>query len=489
MATGDLHLKRLDQKVSVYQTLSREWRPHLDANELLVMLWLTDVICGFGRHTDTFTRKQMLEGVSRQGYELPGLGDHFADRKLRYVLASLVAKGFIYKRQMPACVEITINLDWPKVQGEENVVHLKTPKKKTSGRKIGTQTDETAESECREPGNQSAGNPADGAPEAENTPKGWHSDATQGGTGMPPSLAQPCHPSKQDLNNTQNSRPSAGVRQRRRVGASPWESDPAASGPENENRAGAAGETTRDAVKSATATSRKRADEKASLAKTRTNPGAYEQTWKRAVAEHFPSVEIPRQWSKAEYGHVKALVRLMPKDGEQDGALKLHDVIEFCVANWSQIVNRRLSWMKAAPSVPTIKFFVQQSDVFLSAYAEHNMDVWIESLPEEERKLERLVKSGMSREEAFIKIAEDRAALKMREANEQAKDEAARYFRMAKLAARNSAPVYGTHNPHPRAHENQRPKLKVVETSEEELDQTLAWMDEIAAQPNPFDEE
>jgi len=137
--------------------------------------------------------------------------------------------------------------------------------------------------------------------------------------------------------------------------------------------------------------------------KSRLNTTDLEQVWRAGMAEHFPDAHH-MAWSTDTKKRVKPF---MTRFNTQTTG----DLLEFAawsVKNW-RLVLRRNTWMKDAPSVPTINWWM--SSGVQSIFAEARVDAEENRISNKTKRtdLENLMRGGLSEEEAILKLAERKA--------------------------------------------------------------------------------
>ncbi|WP_312363083.1 hypothetical protein [Ensifer sp.] len=234
--------------------------------------------------------------------------------------------------------------------------------------------------------------------------------------------------------------------------ASGWESEPAARPKEISSSpvAPAPSTTTVDDLLAPLAARDQRRLEKASRV---LKPGALEETFRIEFSEHFgrqPGA-IFLAWTPKEMGMVKNMfVNRWTSSPEE-----AHAFVRWSVANWQAMMSRPcFAWMKRdrPPEFPELGFWLRHHANFLVEMGRDATDRWISDMKDfEAREFARLtVKEGMSPEAARMKIAEERAARRMREENAKAKQSARAAWQKAELALA-EANRAGNRAPHPRS--------------------------------------
>ncbi|TIR25958.1 MAG: helix-turn-helix domain-containing protein [Mesorhizobium sp.] len=171
-------------------------------------------------------------------------------------------------------------------------------------------------------------------------------------------------------------------------------------------------------------------------------PGALEKTYRAAFEDAYgdqPGV-FALAWTHVQLAKIGAvIVKKWPAGAAED----CHDYIAWVVMNFSRLRRQVFGWMKKpeAPVAPNADFLARWHGDLLKAYQKRRQEQNIECLDShEERKLAHLtLVQGKSPEEALISIAEDRAALKLRDEIEAGKAEATRRLRAAQLAEQAAA--------------------------------------------------
>lgn len=87
--------------------------------------------------------------------------------------------------------------------------------------------------------------------------------------------------------------------------------------------------------------------------------------WEDTFVENYPDDHM-LEWTKASQSQFKRAVSRLPS------SLDARKLIEFSVANWSEIIGSKLTNMKNKPRLPKLAFWVKLLDVFTEAYVEFN---------------------------------------------------------------------------------------------------------------------
>ncbi|MDG4882440.1 hypothetical protein [Mesorhizobium sp. WSM4884] len=181
---------------------------------------------------------------------------------------------------------------------------------------------------------------------------------------------------------------------------------------------------------------------------------ALEKTYRAAFETAYgdqPGV-FATAWTREQLGIINAAI---VKKWDQRDPEGCHDYIEWVVMNFSRLRRLVFGWMKRpeAPVAPDCKFLARWHGDLLKAYQKRRQEQAIEGLDShEERKLAHLTRvQGKSREEALIAIAEDRAALKLRDEIERGKAEIAVQRRAAEIAQKNAERTRDRAILHPRS--------------------------------------
>ncbi len=356
-------------------------------------------------------------------YRMLANGDHTSrgigksERPLRASLTALEKFGAITVDRTDQATKglfISINLEW---SPEENVVP--TPKRLQQGRDTAAYTSssdadnngwecDTPAVDSRPPRSQTAGPSGREQPDIK-AGLSKH-DSPKHDRGTPAPLAR---------NRTS---PSASLDFE---AASGWEdSEPAVRpvSPSSSPVALAPSSTTVDSLMGAAMQKTRR---RLTKAERKLQPGAIEATFRAAFAQHFdkqPGAVLPA-WTVADLGMVNTTLvkRFIGRTAEA------HALVRWSVENWQSVMAHSFRWMKREkpPEFPVLGFFLRFLSDFISAHGRDLTDRWIRAMKDhEEREFRRLtVKDGLTKDEAFLRIAANRATEAMRDENRRAKEE------------------------------------------------------------------
>jgi hypothetical protein len=450
-------------QLAVYRDLSRFWRSNLSSPELSVLLYLIDQTVGIGVETRTLT----VRGMNRGADKATGLG--MSGTQLRAHLHNLETKGFILVNPDKSTgFTITVNRDWtPETMrneaAEEGADMLSTPKR--------LQNELSSRVENEEEGwGTPAGKSSDPLPENRRTPIGKPADP----------LSENRHPLKEPTLRTYSmnlsegscgsadadrdgwesfseteetsspqkttSIPLGSVRKRIRPSAKNSERDVPAENFEpgstdplfEEDRAPVRARSRPTAEQLAAERARK-----AEARRGRSNPGAVAETFAEAFGLALSEIEgmRPHSLTKVELGKLKqGLCKDWAGEPEQ-----LHAFVEYCVANWTQIVAECFKWMtkKPAPIAPDLLFLNWQRKEFIDAWNHRARSSWLDKIENvDRRRYNTLTKvRGMPHDAAVLQIAKEKAAREIREETDAKLAEANRRMRTAQIMEKRAVPA------------------------------------------------
>lgn len=416
----------LQYKLEMYQRAIREWRGSLSSDEFSVVMYVMDRTVGWGQPSATITSGSAING----GGVYTGL--NISRATYFRVLGTLETKGLIRRRKTgTGSNRISINPGWA-----PDMSNL--PKRLKERFAKGSQSETTPS-------------------HSETTP----SQAETLYTGNPSTdnlLTDTVAASGHNSNQNQNSFP-----EEKEEGPSPQ--SPPSKIVSDENREAAC--TNRSARKA-----------KANRTKGRTDVSAgIEATWRAALEETFPAVShVP--WDV----RIRKNVKDKAKAWTSGSQVSFDDLLDWAVRNWTQIVKKQFKWMKkkAAPAQPDIGFFLYFSSDFMNTWASGELDDWLRK--PERNKIEKLMGRGLTREEAEMEIATDRAADQMDDKNKAAVAKAKQIRGEARIV-RDQAKAYAESvNVPPRRRAKPIPALKV--TGEVDPSKVIV---PILPEKNPYD--
>jgi len=145
-----------------------------------------------------------------------------------------------------------------------------------------------------------------------------------------------------------------------------------------------------------------------------------EALWRDAIAENHPTA-LAQKWSMREVGMVKAKA----KDWPSIRQISFADFVEWCAANWAQIMHKQFKWMTKSPppDVPSVGFLISFLDQFADCWGDDSFKQWLNST--ERTEMDKLLSKGRTSDEAAAEIGERRAVEKMRDENRKAKQDIA----------------------------------------------------------------
>lgn len=185
-------------------------------------------------------------------------------------------------------------------------------------------------------------------------------------------------------------------------------------------------ETVRGKLGAATAAHRAAAERKASGKDT---VAALETRWRLALIDAYPAIgHTP--WTTKN----KGLIGQKMVAWANAKQITFGDFVDWSVRNWSGVILKQLRWMTKSkpPKVPTVGFFVSFIDHFAECWASGKLDAWLAS--PERTEMARLLKRGMTPEQAAAEIGEARAVVSMKEENAKAEIEVRARYRQVQLA-------------------------------------------------------
>lgn len=397
------------ERCAVRNVLEREWRLYLSSDERDFLRYLIDNTVEWGRSVLDVTIDQMLSGVPSDNdsgwtWRLPPVG--FSRRTLERIIAKLKAKGALTIEVVHrTCQRICLNFLWTPMEG---VMSLLIPKNRKN---VDAETDD-----------EISGLSVASSLTAKLAGKKNSDDLlTANLAGIDRQSGGPIK--QNDKHNEENhfkpSLRSAGadlpvpgrIRQRTRPTLTPESQEPSPV-PAAPSRTGRALDVFEDKTEAAVARWQREGVEsrkqKAAAARERDSSDAYHTTYTAAWAETFPGVPCPT-WTQNDKHRFRAMIKSRLYDDPQ----KRHDFVDFVVRNWPQIRSTKFGWMTkvSPPDKPNIQFLTRPNTMsnLLDAFAERQHYGTIRLLPAEQQEVERLIGSGMSRDEALVAVGKRQA--------------------------------------------------------------------------------
>ncbi len=348
-------------KIEAYQIALRQYAQHLTAFEIIVLMQIVDRTAGWGVLEASFTTDALREGDDLYG----GISNAVSRRSMFRALDALEAKGIITRRvdrRNKDKRHYRVDFDW---RPNMPVPLPKRLKNKTASE---CQSDTT---ECHS-----------GTTECHSgtllTDNHKQIVFTDNHTGIPASRDAVIKPENE-----------IGRKQREPITAPAERARIIAAQATANNRTAAAAHTAADRLKNSAA--------------------SVERVWHAAVTETFPGHPCPA-WGAREKGQTTTAMKKWRQPG-----VPFHDFIEWCARNWTAIMRQQFGWMtkQAPPAVPALPFLFSFFDGFIECYAERKLEAWMDG--KDRTSLERLMGRGLTYEQAMASIAEDKAALALRE--------------------------------------------------------------------------
>lgn len=408
----------LHDKVAMFQALNRKWRRYLTPTEMSVMLYLLDRSVGWGN--DSFTA--MTTNVLNGNEEYAGIG--LSRRTYYATLKALEAKQMIIRRSVRDATKITINVGW----SPEDADMLPIPKGLKAKAENGTEDDQKS-GYCT-PRSAGFATPRSAGFAPQNTVVSEYSKKDTEAVADAPTSGVFARPRKQVSPEKKESRECLGVD--KEFGQWDDSTQPAVTLPAPVRQA-ASRTTALDAVKAklagAVAADHRRAETKTTRALTSAKSlkaTDVELIWRNALTETFSMVGHV-VWSIKDKGRVNVAIKKWAyAEVGTFGAL-----VDYAVRNWTQIVDRKLSWMKQnpAPRTPEMGFFLFRMVDFLTVWQSRELDRFANDMDQPE--YDRLKARGLTHEEAIRAMARKDAVGALREEMEKREDTVARRDQVA----------------------------------------------------------
>lgn len=398
------------ERLRVFQTLNRDWRPHLSSPERDFTGYLLDNSLCWGRDAVRTTVAEMVRGSQR----LRPVG--LSERSVFRLLERLRRVGLVFTRVVQGAVEYGVNLLWkPESQEEgQDMSTIRQPKRLRAG--AANQAADPAnlaeapcqfgsaiykgdvlkgDEETRAAGGREAGQQVAGEAEQADLPlvtiRTRSRPATPARSGTP-GVTPASGPVSQPLAAVQP-RPAtpAPFQPLRAPGA-------ALARPETPAQPALFG-TAAEALARVAA---KRA-EKVGQPGGATPWAVWRDTWR----ETFPGAAQPLPWSKREQGQWSTIRQRLAA-----ASVAWPDFLHWTVANWRALMPREFSWMKTRPDFPQIGFLLRWLPRIMDRYAEGRARAEVDMMPGEKGEYQRLRMAGRSHDEAMVALGERRAASK-----------------------------------------------------------------------------
>ncbi|WP_419695422.1 hypothetical protein ACN2CC_02145 [Mesorhizobium muleiense] len=136
---------------------------------------------------------------------------------------------------------------------------------------------------------------------------------------------------------------------------------------------------------------------------------AYQATFLAAWEETYPGIPAPLMTKRDGFQLRAVLASHLLKDNAGR-----HEFLDFTVRHWEAIVADKFTWMTKAPApkMPSQRFLIGKSffGTFLDAFAERNRYRDATLSVGEDGEIKRLMRAGLSRENALKKIGETQGA-------------------------------------------------------------------------------
>ena len=348
--------------------IDRTWGPYLKASETKVIGFIFTHTHAWGRAGCRLAVPDFIHGTKTSH------GTGLSDKTVRRTLATLEALGAITRERLKYGYRITLDMDW-------NPTVLRTPKAPQKARTV-----------------QLA------APKAHRkTP----SSSIQTGQNDQARLVKMTGPTKEDQLQEEERRknsPAARALDEAQQDADSVEGREArAVAPSvNPDRALSSVEAHAAVRRLIDLAGRKKAaDQVKATAKAKDAPATFDRLWAIGFQEAFPSVTMPA-WTGREHGQVKLFLRETHPSGRDPQAF-----LAWCVQAWPLIINTRFAWMqdRAPPQWPEIGFLLAFRKTFYEAWNDRERLRHELTLTGVERRTQRLVRRGLTHEEAAREAA------------------------------------------------------------------------------------
>ncbi|MEK1888722.1 MAG: hypothetical protein AAAB35_14365 [Phyllobacterium sp.] len=218
-------------------------------------------------------------------------------------------------------------------------------------------------------------------------------------------------------------------------------------------------------------------------------PAAIEKTFRRAydVENAGISGAMFVRWTEKEMGILNKTILSRWEDTPES----CHNMFEWIVRDWFMIRKRLFSWMdrpgkEGAPKLPTISFICRQRAWIVPAWHGNKQAEWVAQIDDvEERRVQKLLLEGHSRDDVFLIIAEERAKEKMREENAKKTAEAAQMLGTARIIQQKLKEQrrWGVDNPHPSSQIAQRLREEQAKAAAPAPNEPIPSLDELMNVP------
>lgn len=399
MSKADYRTDLLARK-DIYDRIVRVWSAHLDSYELHAVMVLAATSMSFGYESIKMSHKGMITGVPHSTrpneWFIPRM--NMSDKTLRRALESLKARGIVEYTFNGRANCYTVNWEWEPDMG------VPTPKRLQNG-----------ETGCKKQAREDDGWSVGPSSSERGTEQFGMSDLLY----------------TRDVNKTSQQeiqRPAGAVR----LPVSKKSANRSAAGLTESKKV-----LTADEV--AAAHQQKMAGERAkrvAKAREKDHNGAFEESWKAAWVESFPSDPFVG-WTGAQRGMINHA-----RNRFSGSPVEFHDLLDFTVRQWNILRCTILKWMTNAPVTPKVDVFLRHLPDFASAFAESRLQAKSQFTKTEEETIAELVRhGGKTYEQAIAEVGERRGrALERRETN-KVRQRAAREVEMAQEQRQQAAAV------------------------------------------------
>jgi hypothetical protein len=411
-------------RLRAYQTLNRSWRPHLNVQERDFLCWLLDQTVAWGRDHVRATIDQMVTGTNW----LPAV--HIPERTLYRTIQALKELGVIESATTRRGTLLSINLDWHPVSKPRPA--LARPKRLTQ--RAETPRPWAVDEHLFEDPSYAEANHARSSYISDpdritgiDNPDDFLSDLPSVASVLPPrqdgtatvaaSHCQPGSPQKekQEKKSIKNS-----------------------SAPRSDFGELDLGVTDAHAESTPTRLTAESAISAVSAKAGRSKPKKLTvwTTWRDAWVETFPGSPCP-PWPIRD----QAIVRKVTERVKLAGIEPLV-FVDWSVRQWRQIMVSEFAWMdkRSPPALPEPMFLAKFVGQFLNRWSVDEETTRLSRDMSREGEIEKLIRSGMSYEDALIAIGKRKGVAEKRAEFDAQAREAARLMRVAQQTPQTPLP-------------------------------------------------
>lgn len=420
------------EKLAIRNVMERVWRPHLLPDERDFLAYVYDNTIEWGRTILDVTLDQMVSGVPSDHpdwtWRLAPVG--YPRRTLHRLIQRLKHKGAILVSSIRhRCTKISLNVLWSPA---ENVMKLPIPKRlqgkvddinEELGAPISANLayiDETEAGDNRQSdvyGEGITANLADMNDELDdvNGQPGTYEapivanlayNKCQSGGSLKQHVKQ--HEEKQH-ENYRTAAPTGGDFSAEELEELGGVGQTILTAKEHEEACPPLAPTAAELIRDTAIHSAEDRAQRLAAIRAKDTPDAYQATFLAAWEEAYPGIPAPLMTKRDGFQLRAVLASHMLKDNAGR-----HEFLDFAVRHWEAIVADKFAWMTKAPApkMPSQRFLIGKAffGTFLDAFAERNRYRDATLSVGEDGEIKRLMRAGLSRENALKKIGETQGA-------------------------------------------------------------------------------